>query len=264
MNVAIIGAGNGGKNIIKAISETKDINIVLVVDKNLEAPGILLSKELGINYSQSIEDINNYNLDLIIEATGNESITNLLIEQYCSKCKIIDSTGARLIMSLVEKNIDTLKKLNNQISIISNTSNIIKKELNEISYCTNNIDSISNILLDSTKASIKHIDETDRIIQAVNKIANQTKILGINATIEAARAGQYGKGFSVVANEVQKLADSSEKFAKEINEILLRITQEIQKTNEEVYKLKNLSKTQMDSSNKVNIAVNELIDETTM
>jgi methyl-accepting chemotaxis protein len=264
LNIAIIGAGNGGKNIIKTVSETKSINIVLVVDKNLEAPGILLSKKLGINYSQSIDDISNYNIDLIIEATGSETIANLLTNKYSNKCKIIDSTGALLIMTLVEKNIDTFEKLNNQISVINNTSNIVKDELKEILYSTDNIYNISDILLDSTKASIKYIEETDTIIQYVNKIANQTKILGINATIEAARAGQYGKGFSVVANEVQKLANNSEEFAKEINEILMKITQEIKKINEEVCKLKDFSKIQIDSSNKVNVAVDQLITETTI
>ncbi|WFD11338.1 methyl-accepting chemotaxis protein [Tepidibacter hydrothermalis] len=264
MNIALIGAGTGGKNIIQAINDTDSINISLVIDTNLDAPGIILCKNLGIDYSQSIDDLNNKNIDLIIEATGNNNVAKLLQEKFSHKHTIIDSTGARLVMTLVNKNIDTLSQLSNHISIIRDTSNIVKTELSDISSSIDNMHGISDILLNSTQTSIAHIQDTDKIIQYVNKIANQTKILGINATIEAARAGQAGKGFSVVANEVQKLATNSEGFAKEINEILVKITDEIKTISAEVDKLKNLSQIQTDSSNKVQVAVDKLITETSI
>ncbi|CAH2214368.1 methyl-accepting chemotaxis protein [Tepidibacter aestuarii] len=264
MNIALIGAGIGGKNIIQAINDTDSINISLVIDKNLDAPGIVLCKSLGIDYSQSIDDLDNKNIDLIIEATGNSNVAKLLQEKFSHKCTIIDSTGALLVMTLVDRNVDTLSQLNNHISIIRDTSNIVKTELDDISSSIDDMQGISDILLDSTKTSITHIQDTDKIIKYVNKIAHQTKILGINATIEAARAGQAGKGFSVVANEVQQLATNSEGFAKEINEILGKITDEIKTITAEVDKLKNLSKSQTDSSNKVQVAVDKLISETSI
>ncbi|WP_099190786.1 methyl-accepting chemotaxis protein [Tepidibacter mesophilus] len=264
MNIALIGAGSGGKNIIQAINDTESINLSLVIDRNLDAPGIVLCKTLGIDYSQSIDDLNHHNIDLIIEATGNNNVAKSLQEKFSHKCTIIDSTGALLVMTLVDKNIDTLSQLNNHISIIRNTSNIVKNELDDISSSINDMHGISDILLTSTKTSITHIQDTDKIIKYVNKIAHQTKILGINATIEAARAGQAGKGFSVVANEVQKLAANSEGFAKEINEILAKITDEIKTITSEVDKLKNLSKSQTNSSNKVQVAVDKLINETSI
>lgn len=264
MNIGLIGAGKGGKNIIHAISDTDTINISLVIDRNLDAPGIILCKNLGIDYSQSIDDLNDRNIDLIIEATGNSNVAELLQEKFSHKCTIIDSTGALLVMTLVDKNIDTLAQLNSHISIIRDTSSIVKTELNDISSSIDDMHGISDILLNSTKTSITHIQDSDKIINYVNKIAHQTKILGINATIEAARAGQAGKGFSVVANEVQKLATNSEEFAKEINEILGKITNEIKTITAEVDKLKNLSKSQTDSSNKVQVAVDKLITETSI
>ena len=264
MNIALIGAGTGGINIIQAINDTDSINISLVIDQNLNAPGIILCKKLGIDYSQSIDDLNNRNVDLIIEATGNNNVAKLLQEKFSHKYTIIDSTGALLVMTLVNKNIDTLSQLNNHISIIRDTSNIVKTELYDISSSIDNMHGISDILLNSTHTSITHIQDTDKIINYVNKIANQTKILGINATIEAARAGQAGKGFSVVANEVQKLATNSEGFAKEINEILGKITDEIKTISAEVDKLKNLSQIQTNSSTKVQVAVDKLITETSI
>src|SRR5690606_36525942 len=96
--------------------------------------------------------------------------------------------------------------------------------------------------------SNKYIEESDKVIKYVNKIANQTKILGLNANIEAARAGEHGLGFSVVAKEVQALASNSEKFALEISELLKKISDEIRKINSEIQTLRQLTTAQIDSS----------------
>jgi methyl-accepting chemotaxis protein len=58
------------------------------------------------------------------------------------------------------------------------------------------------------------------IVRAVGRIADQTNLLALNAAIEAARAGQHGKGFAVVADEVRTLAETSEKSAREIQELI--------------------------------------------
>lgn len=65
------------------------------------------------------------------------------------------------------------------------------------------------------------------IIKAVARIADQTNLLALNAAIEAARAGQHGKGFAVVADEVRTLAETSEKSAKEIQDLVGQIQREV-------------------------------------
>ncbi|MFA6809145.1 MAG: methyl-accepting chemotaxis protein, partial [Eubacteriales bacterium] len=233
MNIAIIGAGNGGTTILKSLSQVPELTINLIIDTNQNAPGILLAKELNIPSSNTFDDINPNNTDMLIEVTGLEKITNMLTEKYGSQCKIIDSKGAYLIMTLVERDIKTLDKLNKQMNSINNTSTIIQEQLADMMTNINNIHKINENLLTNTDTSNKYIAESDKIIKYVNKIAIQTKILGLNANIEAARAGEMGRGFSVVANEIQNMAVESENFASKIRKILNKISDELTKIGTE-------------------------------
>ncbi|WP_416176482.1 methyl-accepting chemotaxis protein [Clostridium sp.] len=72
-------------------------------------------------------------------------------------------------------------------------------------------------LINETKDGIENMDE---IIKYINSISNTTNLLGLNAAIESARAGEYGKGFSVVSNEIRKLALNSKNSANQINNTL--------------------------------------------
>lgn len=82
--------------------------------------------------------------------------------------------------------------------------------------------------------SVKMVGELERqaasigdIVKAVARIADQTNLLALNAAIEAARAGQHGKGFAVVADEVRTLAETSEKSAKQIQELVGQIQSDV-------------------------------------
>lgn len=91
------------------------------------------------------------------------------------------------------------------------------------------IDSTSKSILESVSSAIESINKTDQIIEIINGITSQIRILGINASIEAAHAGEMGKGFSVVASEIGNLTTSSQNATSEIKAIIDKMKADINK-----------------------------------
>ncbi|MEY3428554.1 MAG: Methyl-accepting chemotaxis protein [Pseudomonadota bacterium] len=79
-----------------------------------------------------------------------------------------------------------------------------------------------------------HSDKINKITEVIEKIANKTNLLSLNAAIEAARAGEHGKGFSVVAEEVGKLAANSAESSQEIARLVQEAVAETQRAVETV------------------------------
>lgn len=112
----------------------------------------------------------------------------------------------------------------------------------------------NNDLLNNHALSIK------KVVEDIKGLAEQTKLLALNATLEAARAGIQGKGFAVVANEVKKLAVLSSKSAEDIKTFTLDMDQIIQKSSSDLKDIQlNFTKSD-DLAKKTTISFNQLLD----
>jgi methyl-accepting chemotaxis protein len=94
------------------------------------------------------------------------------------------------------------------------------------------------------------LQRVGKVAEFIHEVSRQTNLLALNASIEAVRAGEYGKGFGVVADEVRRLADSTSRSAEEINELIENLRDESQHVHE---RLLESSRTIRDGKKKVDI-----------
>ena len=142
----------------------------------------------------------------------------------------------------------TVRKTNEEKSLI-NTVNDNMVEIREN----------TSLLSDNVLTLSKQSNNIGNILNVINDIAKKTNLLALNASIEAARAGDSGKGFAVVADEVRNLAERTKNATEEIEKIILSLQKEASSASQEMYKASEAVNFGLDNLGKVAGEIDETI-----
>lgn len=147
--------------------------------------------------------------------------------------------GSSMVMNMVERFAGVAESVKMVEELASNSQEVVQKGLEQVEYqkkkMLENKEAAANVSTSVGSLSEKSKQIGD-IINVIRGIADQTNLLALNAAIEAARAGEQGRGFAVVADEVRKLAEQSSQAAQQIGNLIEEIQQSIDQAVNEMKK----------------------------
>lgn len=220
------------KEINRFIQKTKDI---IVMAKNLSNENASVSHELSVT---SLEVGKRVESATVLN-TEADTVATTIFEDINSSVK--NAEKSKIEIEKANKDLQEAQTIITNLSRKVQMSSQAEIELAQKIACLN-----------------ENAQQVQSILDIIADIADQTNLLALNAAIEAARAGEHGRGFAVVADEVRKLAERTQKSLNEINATIKVILQAIVETSEEM----NQNSQQMEELSKVSHGVEEKISGT--
>ena len=261
INKAIINPINYLKNTVEYIIENKDF-----------------TKRIDISSEDEIADIGKSFNELVSAIDKIFTETDIIVEKNDEGTKRVNAISHELENSFTkeqnalknaEKNYDNInRELQEVIGETLEVSHTIIDSDEKLNQMKEKMDSLSNVIRVSVEKETQiaskmneltgNINDIRGVLEIINDIADQTNLLALNAAIEAARAGEHGRGFAVVADEVRKLAERTQKSLAEINASVNIVVQEMNNSNEEISKTAKESEKLIDISDETKSFIDEV------